>query len=425
MAALKSRERWRLLLHQSVDLIFETDRDGNITLVLPDQLDGQPTEPLLGQNVRTLWPDTDFSRPHKGTLLNPTTFKGLHCMAVLSSSELLDTQGNRTGLRGTLRRLAARIGPEQQLQPPSPPDNSGIGTIQQVIQALRCTIVPRLAVASAMDVLLAALKADGALTDMAAPEKPLHESRPTPANLLTQAPAPSSVLGDQIRFLQTGHLHALLLTENIRSQSPLFLVLWREKPFSSAEAELVRTVCGLLAGFWELDSVHRRLLAGACYDISSNLLNWNGLKEEMERRSRRLDQEQLAATLMVVHVPGLTEIALTHGFMAGEEALRQCIAVLRKAIRPTDVIARLGNNSFGLWLDGGDRFAMAERAERMTAHGAPIIIDPPVHLPLFIGLVSREAGATETPDDLLERATQALQKAQAENRTWCFSHEAP
>ena len=224
---------------------------------------------------------------------------------------------------------------------------------------------------------------------------------------------------------RAGTRYAMICRENIRSLEQMCLIVWRATPWSSQERQLCQAVCSLLAGFWELDSIHRRILLDSDYDISSNLLNWQGLKAEIERRTRRLDQEVMPATLIIARVPGLTELSKTRGFEAGEEALKQCVALLRKAVRPTDAIGRISNNIFGLWMDGGDRFAAAERAERMTAHGIPILIDPPVHLPLQLGLVSREANAEETPETLLERGMLALREGVVENRKWRFSHEAP
>ncbi|WP_408874096.1 diguanylate cyclase domain-containing protein [Gluconobacter roseus] len=429
-STLESRERWRSLLYQAVDLVFETDSRGRIILISPETWLGQPTTSLIGRPFSALCGTVDVLRPHTGTPVQITTPQGTPLTVILSSCPFTDNEGRITGTRGTLKAVSpdlssaipAPAAPSETT--PSPlPENDGVAILAAVTIALRKAIVPRLASAAAMEALLTPLCAEGALLDTAAPKSLLFNSSPPPEDiepLLATQPGQTGTT-----TFRAGTCHVMICRENIRSLKQLCLVLWRPEPWSPQDQQLCQTVCSLLAGFWELDSIHRRILTDSDYDISSNLLNWNGLKAEIERRARRLDQQSLAATLIIARVPGLTELSRTRGFEAGEEALRQCVALLRTAVRPTDAIARIRNNTFALWMDGGDRFAAAERAERMTAHGVPILIDPPVHLPLQLGLVSREANADETPESLLERGMQALQEGVAENRKWRFSHEAP
>ncbi|GBR69789.1 sensor domain-containing diguanylate cyclase [Gluconobacter kanchanaburiensis] len=429
-STLESRERWRSLLYQAVDLIFETDTQGRIILISPDTWLGGPTTPLIGHPFSTFCEGVDILRPHVGTLLQIMTPQGTSLTAILSAAPFSDHEGRVTGARGTLKAVSPSASIE--LGPPIPgshlpgvhplPDTDGLSVLAEVTAALRKAIVPRLASATAMEALVTPLGAEGALIDTGSPKSPLFVSSPL-------SPDIESVLATHfdpgISMFIAGNSHVLICRESVRSLQQLCLVLWRHAPWSVPERQLCQTACSLLAGFWELDGIHRRILTDSDYDISSNLLNWNGLKAEIERRCRRLDQEAMAATLILARVPGLTELSKSRGFEASEQALRQCVALLRKAVRPTDAIGRLSNNTFALWMDGGDRFAAAERAERMTAHGVPILIDPPVHLPLQLGLVSRESNADETPESLLERGLQAMQEGLAENRKWRFSHEAP
>jgi len=429
-STLESRERWRSLLYQAVDLVFETDSRSRIILISPETWLGQPTTSLIGRSFSALCGTVDVLKAHTGTPVQITTPQGTLLTVILSSCPFTDSEGHITGARGTLKAVStgmsgaqAIISAPRESTAASAPDNDGLAILAAVTTALRKAIVPRLASAAAMDALLTPLSAEGALLDTASPGTFLFNSSSPPEDIEALLSAHPGQTGTTT--FRAGVQHVMICRENIRSLKQLCLALWRPEPWSAQDRQLCQAVCSLLAGFWELDSIHRRILTDSDYDISSNLLNWNGLKAEIERRARRLDQQSLAATLIIARVPGLTELSRTRGFEAGEEALRQCVALLRTAVRPTDAIARIRNNTFALWMDGGDRFAAAERAERMTAHGVPILIDPPVHLPLQLGLVSREANADETPESLLERGMQALQEGVAENRKWRFSHEAP
>ncbi|KXV36577.1 sensor domain-containing diguanylate cyclase [Gluconobacter albidus] len=421
-STLESRERWRSLLYQAVDLVFETDSRGRIILISPDTWLGQPTTSLIGHPFSALCDSVDILQPHAGTAATITTPQGEPLTVILSSRPFHDDEGQITGTRGTLKAVSEPLS-ASACGTASPADHDGIAILADVTTALRKAIVPRLAAAAAMEALLEPLGAEGALLDTAAPDTLLYSSSSLTDDIQAVLSASPSQTGTIV--FRAGTRHAMICRENIRSLEQMCLIVWRATSWSPQEQKLCQAVCSLLAGFWELDSIHRRILFDSDYDISSNLLNWKGLKAEIERRTRRLDQEVMPATLIIARVPGLTELSKTRGFEAGEEALRQCVALLRKAVRPTDAIGRIGNNIFGLWMDGGDRFAAAERAERMTAHGIPILIDPPVHLPLQLGLVSREANAEETPETLLERGMLALQEGLVENRLWRFSHEAP
>lgn len=307
--------------------------------------------------------------------------------------------------------------------------SSILPVIRKILNAMRGAILPRLGIAAALTELQKILQADSFLFNSFTPptdDSILHQSAPLPQGLQDCLQG-NTFIPDQsaIRF-SAGSQYAVLICEVIRSQSPLGLICWKNTSWSPEDIELLQTVMAFIATIQEHDALQRRVLGESHYDFASNLLNWDGLKDEMERRIPRLDQEGLPATLMVAYIPGLTDIARKNGFQAGEDALVQCITLLRKAVRPTDAVARLSGNTFALWMDGGDRFAMAERAERMTAHGIPLLIEPPTHLPLYLGLISREPEDQETsPDTLFERATQALHDAMDEQKKWRFSYEAP
>lgn len=343
---------------------------------------------------------------------------------------------------------------EAPLPESSRPDSSrpsAFAILREALDALRRAILPKLGVGAALERLGAHLRIDCLLLTAAVPgEKSavLHRTAAPPESLNAVLGKEDLALENALVPLPGTGCAALLLTEPVRGAAPLVLVCWRKAPGASArtpargvpppstplstppwtpeEIGLLRTVLAVFAGFREVDGLHRLVMADARFDVASGLPNLEGLKEDMERRIRRLDRDGMPATLIVAHIPGLSAIAGKRGFQAGEEAVAQCVALLRRAVRPTDILARLGASTFALWMDGADRFAAAERAERMTAHGVPVLIDPPTHLPLILGLVCREPGVRdETPDSLLERATEALQRAEPEGRKWRFSHEAP
>lgn len=310
------------------------------------------------------------------------------------------------------------------------PMSSGKSTVlRRTMDVVRRAVLPKLGAAAAIENLVSDFKMD-AILFQGMPEKDmetiLYQSTAFPTWLRHRLAEDKPSLSKSDLRGPSPIQNALILSEVVRSQALITLACWRHEIWNQDDIEILRLTLTLIASLLELDSLHRRIHADAHYDVSSNLLNWNGLREDIERRSLRLDKDHRAATLMLAYIPGLNEITSERGLHMGESALRQCINLLRTTIRPTDAIGRLSGNTFALWLDGGDRFAVAERAEKMTAHGVPLLIDPPAHLPIYLGLVCREAGAThETSDTLLERAAYALNMGLREGVKWRFSHEEP
>ncbi|MBR0558740.1 GGDEF domain-containing protein [Neokomagataea anthophila] len=303
-------------------------------------------------------------------------------------------------------------------------------TLTDTLIKIRRAILPHLGAAAALSHLSTLSHTNILLfqgDDTPEEDNILHKTTPIPSSLQAALlPHGVNALTPETRSHQHGTTHALLISDIVRSQKPLCLICWHSQPWSHHDITMLRTIVSTLCGLLELDALHRRVHANTHYDISSNLLNWQGFQAEITRRCRRLDRDQKAATFMLAYIPGLDTLVSERDFQSFEDALSQSITLLRNAVRPTDALSRLSGNTFGLWLDGGDRFAIAERAERMTAHGIPILINPPVHFPLHIGLVSREAGDTEgTANTLLERATLALNTGLREGVKWRFFHEAP
>ncbi|GBR50113.1 hypothetical protein AA106555_0094 [Neokomagataea thailandica NBRC 106555] len=300
-------------------------------------------------------------------------------------------------------------------------------TLATALLKIRSAILPRLGAAAALSYLNTLSKADMILfhgSTLSEHTPILHKTAALPQHLQQHLLSLSCITSEVRRFRSIDN--AVLISETIRSQSPLVLVCWQKQPWTQQDITVLKTILANLCGLFELDALHRRVHSNTHYDIASNLLNWKGLHAEITRRCRRLDRDNKAATFMLAYIPGLDNLLAKRSLESFENALEQCVALLRNAVRPTDAISRLSGNTFGLWLDGGDRFAIAERAERMTAHGIPLLLDPPAHLSLHIGLVCREAGAAhETADTLLERATLALNTGLREGVKWRFSHEAP
>jgi GGDEF domain-containing protein len=123
--------------------------------------------------------------------------------------------------------------------------------------------------------------------------------------------------------------------------------------------------------------------------------------EETGRRFDRLDVEGLPGTLILLGF-GRTP-AVGHNAVAARLAQE-----LRDIIRPTDILGRISTTIFGLWCDGMDDLAGAERAARFCQRLPSALPGDPC---ISIGLVARWPGNMDDPKTLIEQATIALLQA--------------
>jgi diguanylate cyclase (GGDEF)-like protein len=108
------------------------------------------------------------------------------------------------------------------------------------------------------------------------------------------------------------------------------------------------------------------------------------------------------------------------GHPAGDATLRTVAERLRKCLRPSDTLARLGGYEFAVIQP------MLRRSEDADALGQRILaaIEPPVdlggqlqHVGISIGIALSEVGAPDNPDELIKQADIALYQAKEHGRS--------
>jgi diguanylate cyclase (GGDEF)-like protein len=150
---------------------------------------------------------------------------------------------------------------------------------------------------------------------------------------------------------------------------------------------------------------------------------------DLPRYFARLDREGLPGTLIVVNIDDLGNIRERHGRKIADEIIRQTARLLSRASRPTDIISRLGNDEFAIWLQGADHLTAAERAEqlRMVApHAmAAVLGDAGPSVTLSVGIAARRPGSSESVRTLIMRADFAMHEArQAGRGLWRVAPDA-
>jgi len=162
----------------------------------------------------------------------------------------------------------------------------------------------------------------------------------------------------------------------------------------------------------EHEALRRDMAQQARSDALTGLLTRHAFIEEIERQIARLDRESEAGTLMFVDVDAFKAVNDRLGHATGDQVLVHVANMLRRLVRPFDVITRLGGDEFAVWLSGADHMTAAERADHLCkiAPGElqEMLPQPCPKLGLSVGIATRRSGSLETIEELLKRADMAM-----------------
>ena len=119
---------------------------------------------------------------------------------------------------------------------------------------------------------------------------------------------------------------------------------------------------------------------------------WNRRRFEREiseqlGRARRYGEE---AAVLVIDVNGFKQVNDVYGHRTGDKALKAIAAVLKRRLRETDVVARVGGDEFAILLpyaNAEQGKAMAEDLRRVVSECSVDAGNETVHLTVSIGVV--------------------------------------
>lgn len=124
---------------------------------------------------------------------------------------------------------------------------------------------------------------------------------------------------------------------------------------------------------WRYAERLRRL---STLDALTGALNRAGLELQGKRIVLRAQKARRSLAVMMIDLDHFKHINDSHGHPVGDEVLRQLAQLLKLELRPQDLLARFGGEEFLLLLDGVDRAAALEVAERLRARVAqqPVVL---------------------------------------------------
>jgi len=145
----------------------------------------------------------------------------------------------------------------------------------------------------------------------------------------------------------------------------------------------------------------------ARHDDLTGLPNRRALQEQMPREMARARRSRSPLCVAIVDIDHFKDYNDSHGHLAGDEVLRECARAWDEALRGEDTIVRFGGEEFLVLLPDTGREQACEIVERLRA-------TTPMGQTCSAGLACWDS--TETIDDLLGRADQALYLAKAGGR---------
>lgn len=161
----------------------------------------------------------------------------------------------------------------------------------------------------------------------------------------------------------------------------------------------------------ELETLARR-------DPLTGLGNRRSFDESLGAAHRRARRHGLGLAVLMIDIDHFKRLNDTYGHPEGDRRLRAVAAILDGCLqRGDDLLARYGGEEFIAALPSSDTSHALDLGERLRAaveHAA--LPAPHGHVTISVGVAWQAAGGEREPDDLVDRADQALYRAKHAGR---------
>jgi diguanylate cyclase (GGDEF)-like protein/PAS domain S-box-containing protein len=430
---MESRQRWQNLVRLAADLAFETDSEGRFVFMMPDTVLGWPASTLIGKPAEFLVGDDGTSatfNPFRPVVETRRHRAWLRCadgrlaMVTVSATPLHDAAGRVTGARGIgvdmtdndaqISQIAGRLRRGQLLH--------------HIISRVGWETDADSMMDTALWALIHALGAEGAAVVGAvsgeAPVEVVHECGADASTVLEAVTRllvpltsePSHATNPDGRLV-------LAVGCQTRFSAHDGLVIWRRadaRPWDREDTELAGSAVNIVRMILEYESLQQEMAHQARTDPLTGLLNRRAFIGELQRDIARLDRDAEAGTLMFVDIDSFKAVNDSLGHGIGDQVLVRLADMLRKLVRPSDLVTRLGGDEFAVWLSGADHMTAAERADHLCK-AAPLDLQsilPEVFpkLGVSVGIATRRPGSQESIEDLTRRADMAMYEVKRSGR---------
>lgn len=127
----------------------------------------------------------------------------------------------------------------------------------------------------------------------------------------------------------------------------------------------------------EVRRCRREFTRSASYDRATQFFNGNVFPSVMDRRiAAKSNDDPQQGAFLIVNADNLRSINMRYGLDWGEEALRLIASTIRCSVRSEDVVGRLGDSEFGIFLPGATEENAREVGKRIKAEIADVYFAP-------------------------------------------------
>ncbi|MGA3087582.1 MAG: diguanylate cyclase [Terriglobales bacterium] len=169
----------------------------------------------------------------------------------------------------------------------------------------------------------------------------------------------------------------------------------------------------------QLTLARESLREQAIRDPLTGLLNHGAIRDALCREIDRSQREGRTFTILLIDIDHFKQVNDKYGHLAGDDVLRELARRLTGSIRTYDAVGRYGGEEFLLIMPDVDSSRERDRIEALHAavcsnpmqiRDAQLSVTCSFGVSMYLGLASM------TPEQILDRADQALYRAKAKGR---------
>ncbi len=162
----------------------------------------------------------------------------------------------------------------------------------------------------------------------------------------------------------------------------------------------------------ELESELNKVSGLVQEDQLTGVLNRRGLDDAYERETARAERAGTPLCVSLLDIDNFKQLNDTHGHQAGDDALQHLVRVIRRTMRPSDVLARYGGEEFMLLLpetEQEEAIAVMVRLQRNLTKAFFLHDNERVLITFSAGVALRREAESQAA--VIERADKALYQA--------------
>lgn len=174
-----------------------------------------------------------------------------------------------------------------------------------------------------------------------------------------------------------------------------------------------------VGAFFKIKKLEEQMRELAAYDSLTNLYNRGACLLALEKTIHQAKRIQTDVTVLFIDLDHFKAINDTYGHDVGDVVIKQFAGYLKKSLRESDIIGRIGGEEFliglpNLGLEGGQ--IMAEKLRNNIASQTIVVGATTLHITISIGLTIHKHAEEINIQNVLKKADIALYNAKNSGR---------